>query len=181
MKFVLVEQPGFKSASWWLLIEGYADLLSWYENQSVVRDGVIDYFKVGRGEQQHAVTALGGLICHHAEHVGQLGALDLSVLVHNTFLRPKVRVLQKHGAILINPLGGFCPLQLGHHSITARIESDEWPIIDGEVRLLQWAKGGHWYAKVGPHDVVVDGEQKWDTKLAAQAAAGRFLQERSTA
>jgi hypothetical protein len=52
-----------------------------------------------------------------------------------------------------------------------------------EVRYMQWdvpgvSKGVHWYAKVGNFDIVDEkGNQKWDTKEEAMAAAEWFCQE----
>lgn len=49
-----------------------------------------------------------------------------------------------------------------------------------EIKILQWPQGTHWYAKIGNVDVVIDGEEKWDTYDEADVAAKRFVDERIT-
>jgi len=41
-------------------------------------------------------------------------------------------------------------------------------------RYMQWANGRHWYAKIGDIDIMVDGEQKWNTKVEAQEAVKKW-------
>lgn len=46
-----------------------------------------------------------------------------------------------------------------------------------DVNFMQWDGGKHWYAKIGKIDVVVNGEQKWNTKDEAIKAAKKFINE----
>ena len=43
-----------------------------------------------------------------------------------------------------------------------------------DARYIQWPGGEHWYVKFGSTDVVVDGKQKWNSKLEAEEAAKKF-------
>lgn len=53
------------------------------------------------------------------------------------------------------------------------LEQLTWP--DATVVVTKWPGGVHFYAKVGGVDVVMDGEQKWPTKEAAERAAAKFI------
>lgn len=47
-----------------------------------------------------------------------------------------------------------------------------------DARYIQWPGGEHWYVKFGSTDVVVDGKQKWNTKLEAEEAAKKFFNDK---
>lgn len=44
-----------------------------------------------------------------------------------------------------------------------------------DINLFKWSGGSHWYAKISLMDVVVNGEQKWNSKYVAQQKAEEFL------
>jgi hypothetical protein len=47
-----------------------------------------------------------------------------------------------------------------------------------DVRYLQWAPDGHWYAKIGNIDIVDEfNNQKWNTKSEAVAAAEKYIKK----
>lgn len=46
-----------------------------------------------------------------------------------------------------------------------------------DVNFMVWDGGKHWYAKIGKLDVVVNGEQKWNTKEEAINAAKIYINE----
>lgn len=52
----------------------------------------------------------------------------------------------------------------------------ERPSIE-DVNFIVWNGGKHWYAKIGKMDVVVNGEQKWNTKEEAINAAKSYIDE----
>lgn len=52
----------------------------------------------------------------------------------------------------------------------------ERPSIE-DVRFIVWDGGKHWYAKIYNFDVVVNGEQKWNTKEEAINAAKSYIDE----
>jgi len=43
-----------------------------------------------------------------------------------------------------------------------------------DARYIQWPGGEHWYVKFGNIDVVVDGKQKWNSRLEAEEATKKF-------
>lgn len=45
-----------------------------------------------------------------------------------------------------------------------------------DVKFMVWDGGKHWYAKIGKMDVVVDGQQKWNTKNDAIEASKKFIE-----
>lgn len=44
-----------------------------------------------------------------------------------------------------------------------------------DIRIIVWREGTHYYAKVGNCDVVVEGEQKWETRDMALMKAKFFI------
>ena len=46
-----------------------------------------------------------------------------------------------------------------------------------DIKILRWAGGLHWYAKIGFMDVVIDGEAKWNSRWEAEEKAKEFLKE----
>ena len=59
---------------------------------------------------------------------------------------------------------------------TLEYPSEKYSIDD--VRYIQWDGGKHWYAKIGNFDIVVDGEQKWNSKLEAEIAVKQYFKQR---
>ena len=55
------------------------------------------------------------------------------------------------------------------------IISEKENYTEDDIKLLKWASGAHWYAKISRIDVVVDGEAKWNSKIVAQRKAEDFL------
>lgn len=79
----------------------------------------------------------------------------------------------------IVPLGHCChPLELVKRGF---VDGVGWPKPGEEtprVKLHKWPDGNHWYAYVDGEDVVIDGEQKWNTSEEAQEAAREFIKRR---
>lgn len=183
MKFVLIKDP-YHDPYWMALISTQQELVDWYKYQPHARDGAADIFRnVTKGS--HATTAIG----HYFEFKKRFGlplpgAIGLAEIMSEMLYEPKAYALLE-GPILINAYGSFCGLDDGYHEIIDEREGsyDEWPGIDikQEAKYMQWEGGKHWYAKIGPLDVVVDGRQKWNTKRQAEKAVRRFLTERANA
>ena len=54
---------------------------------------------------------------------------------------------------------------------------EDKPTMD-DVRFIVWAGGEHFYAKIGKLDVVDEqGNQKWNTKREAEAAARWYIEK----
>ncbi len=175
MKFVHVKDP-YHSPYWMILVSTTGELIEWYVEQTIVKSAVFDLFNrvaVGR----HASTNIAAL--YEQGFHSYSGVEDLAQQLSDLVFRPKAKALE-NGPILINAEGGFCNYLPTYHEVTASVERDEmvWPEIQGDVRFLQWENGKHWYAKVGPHDVIVDGHAKWNTRRQAEKAVSKFLAEK---
>jgi len=100
-------------------------------------------------------------------------------------MHAKLKVLQRVGCLYINEVGGFFPTMEGVEELKKATYKGNphkgfWAIKDNEdivtskARYMQWTNGSHWYAKIGNADVIVDGDQKWDSKKEAQKAVKKF-------
>ena len=106
---------------------------------------------------------------------------DMTIL-GGKFNTPYIRAFLDHGTIYVGKEGGFFIAKFVEHEIVEKKETDnfEFPIIaeagKPEIRIFQWAGSGtHYYAKVNNIDVVIDGEQKWNTWNEAQKATEKFI------
>lgn len=68
-----------------------------------------------------------------------------------------------------------------HYEIVERVYSDtleypsDKPTYD-KVKFIQWPGGKHWYAKIGHEDIVdKNGNQKWESRIDAEAAAYWYI------
>lgn len=70
-----------------------------------------------------------------------------------------------------------------HYEIVERFYSDtlEYPSYKptfDNVKFIQWPDGKHWYAKIGHEDIVdKDGNQKWESRTDAEAAAYWYIKK----
>lgn len=85
----------------------------------------------------------------------------------------------KGDILVINPNNGvswftICP------GDTYEIISTKETYTLGDIRVMKFPNGAHWYAKIGQIDVVIDGEQKWNAKWVAEQKAEQFLKEKLT-
>lgn len=70
-----------------------------------------------------------------------------------------------------------------HYTIVERIEKDTLEYPDDKptydkVKFIKWPGGTHWYAKIGKEDIVdKEGNQKWESRLAAEDAAWWYIHE----
>jgi len=97
----------------------------------------------------------------------------------------KIKMLQKHGYLYINEVGGFFPKEKGVKELKKityegsphkgfLVAKDNEDILSSKARYTQWTNGSHWYAKIGNIDVVINGNQKWGTKWEAEEAVKKF-------
>lgn len=104
------------------------------------------------------------------EAVGDLAAQSLNRLVFDG-----------RGA-LVNEVGGMMPATPEYYEILETVESNAFKFprhtnteSEGELKIIQWINGTHFYAKIGQEDVVWNGEQKWGTEKDAREAARNYL------
>lgn len=96
---------------------------------------------------------------------------------------PRIDMFNKGYKIMIPSNGIVTVIFSPDGEIIEEFESDkiEFPIIKKpsykDVRIMQWPGGKHWYAKIGNIDVVVDGEQKWNSHREAELAAQKYIKE----
>ena len=91
----------------------------------------------------------------------------------------KLKNLLRCGVLYINAAGGFNMGSKDWKEVRTITKSKYiWPGNENiKPSIKKWPNGTHYYAKIGGVDVVVDGEQKWDTREEAQEAIDRFLSE----
>lgn len=116
---------------------------------------------------------------------GRYDMVDDLKIISKTFDTPYRKVFLKCGSIYCNPVGGFYPSDAVPHTILETVETDTFKfpeILNDEnsynlkPRIIQWPNGTHYYAKIGMEDVVDErGNQKWDTREAAENAAKAYL------
>ena len=91
----------------------------------------------------------------------------------------KINSLQKFGAIYIKENGSY----FVHSEDTVILDSKEsekynWklrPYTEEDIKIIQWRKGTHYYAKIGREDVEINGAIKWDTWEEAYNKALEYL------
>ena len=70
-----------------------------------------------------------------------------------------------------------------HYEIVEHVYSDtlEYPSYKptfDNVKFIQWPDGKHWYAKIGHEDIVDEnGNQKWESRVDAEAAAYWYIKK----
>ncbi len=90
-----------------------------------------------------------------------------------------IKLYNLDGSVLVNSAGG-CMMDDDTFETLQTIHKDKFVFPkeqDAKIRIIKWPNGSHYYAKIGNEDVVVDGEQSWNTRKAAQAAAEQYLAE----
>lgn len=166
-----VTWPKMKLNYGWLFdIQDYDDLHAWWDNvyKNIAQKDFNEAMKYKEGKAHANVLA----------QLAELWGLDLiSALSRLQSDRGNgmAQVLDEHHRLFVNSVGGYFgwsdALQLsGTHDI------DIWALPEESIRIIQWPGGEHFYAKIGNDDVVVDGEQKWETKAAAEAAGKKYLE-----
>ena len=122
------------------------------------------------------------LAASDASGIKRNSVIDDLLILGEKFNTPYLTVFLKYGALYVNNKGGFFPAQKVEHEILETKETEEFefpnePVDEKEIKISQWQGGGmHYYAKIGDADVVVHGEQKWDTWDEAMNAAKDFIQ-----
>lgn len=137
------------------------------------RYGLVDAWDEAM-KRRHTNSYLGGAVSAMTYLKGGSIAENFCSVVDGAYMA-KLKMLTKHGKIYIQPnmLGFFIPadniVEYGEpvyrdfiaEAPRARVEKPQY---------IKWPGGKHYYVKVGAVDVVVDGEQKWDTFEQAQRA-----------
>lgn len=102
--------------------------------------------------------------------------LTVAQEMEQAWIGPRLKYIEKYGAIYVNKLGGWMTLIDDMYTVVAQTESETWPeYVKSDIHVSRWPGGTHFYAKVGDQDVVVDGKEKWNTWDEAQTAADKFF------
>ena len=93
------------------------------------------------------------------------------------YLATRPTIIQLAMKDFLDTKAGRCHHTNQHASAADQLakESDRLVFPGSTIKILQWPKGIHWYAKIGHVDIVVDGEQKWNTREQAEKAAQEYL------
>jgi len=154
---------------WLLKIHNLVDLLTFFvEKDWVMRAAVADYFSsIIRNRHFTNPTAQGlSLLCDEdgrgfTQLMGKMNSDRFTAMANNL-------------PLYINRVGGWMPERgcTEHETVVA----EKWPESDKiQPRFIQWQGGKHWYVKIGNQDIEVDGQQKWNTKQAAEEAYKKWL------
>lgn len=139
--------------------------------------------RAGQCSSPHATTDIGHLTVLVGLNQGK-SLIDAFLEVTSRSFKTKMRALQQFGKVYIhnNLKSFFVPSdgvteygEIVYRDRVADIPSEELP----EPRFVQWSGGQHYYVKCGVEDVVVDGQQKWDTLEEAQAAFAVWKENKS--
>lgn len=114
-----------------------------------------------------------------ADSLSKFKGTNLFVEFGELFLK-KISVIidlqKKHGVVYVNAVGGcFIPTENGIELKTVQTENIVYK--HTKPKYIKWPNGEHWYVKVWNMDVVVNGEQKWNTKKEAEIAFGLWEEE----
>ena len=95
-------------------------------------------------------------------------------------LEGKVKAIENYGRIYLSDRGSYM-IMSSTDEIVDECTMDECAYpkkSKGDIRVFQWIKGRHYYAKIDKMDVVDgEGNQKWYTRKEAQDAADKYLKE----
>lgn len=131
-----------------------------------------------RAELAEAMKYAQGL--SHANIVALLAetkgitVMEAQLTLNQQIMRGMEKVLFEDKQIFVNGVGGYFPAHKGTKVHESK-DIDVWALPKEQPRFIQWTGGEHWYAKIGDEDIVVDGNQKWNTKAEAEKAAAKYL------
>jgi len=191
-KFVKINYKGFGDWGWWLKIESIFQLYDWYFDTKAMRIGgdVLDFLSSKEFHylvsneppcKNHFRTEYGQMLLYEAMKEEKVNLSSLIDFLSHKIMDGKIESLAKGYILYVNKVGGYSPVKKGEINKFEEIdfvEKDEciFPeYIDKDIKIYQWFGAKHWYAKIGDVDVVIDGEQKWNTYDQAKISATKFL------
>lgn len=186
-RFVFVNYKDWLSTEekhWMLLIETEKELLDFIEIRK--RELSRSYFdakkntsrKIHHKSNEQALIEFFFIYKKHKDKETVLD--DIMALTGSTskFIRSYIESFAESRRLLVNSSNGYFPCSNKKDiKIYKIIESKEYAFpedLEGIIRLSQWPGGTHWYATIGNKDVVVNGEQKWNTRKEALKMAKIF-------
>lgn len=128
---------------------------------------------------EHYRTTWGSLI-EQVSAMKEKSYLESAVEEENNLWKNRVDWFNKYGEIYLSDgltmfmlVDGFTEVKEHVYKDILEFPSEKYNI--DNVRYIQWDGGKHWYAKIGNLDIVVDGEQKWNSKLEAEIAVKQYF------
>ena len=166
---------------WMLRIDDPMQVLEYHQSVDPSKASrIVDQIRKVKIEKvKHFADELSFVIAKLSEIKGTSVVMTLANF--NTLVTAQqMESIRRCGAIYVNRNGGYFPCKGDIEE--CEVEQSKvlsFPTVrdEDDIRIIKWPQGKHWYAKIGDTDVVVDGEQKWNTKAAAKAAAKKFLME----
>jgi len=105
------------------------------------------------------------------------GTLNIYGALNFKFFDSKIKALNKYGKIYLRENGSYT-IPSDTHETLNYIEQDSilYPFYtEKDINIMKYRGGNHYYVKIGFFDVVVDGEQKWNTVDEAKEKALEYL------
>jgi len=145
------------------------DIISYINNNFI--NGLDDII-MSQKEKHHCTTAISGtlyiLSMTKEDNVSSIYAELKNNIINN--------IIQKHKEYTIYFNSNFAFFydknNITFHEINYCIKDDIiFPKFDFDlknVRFLKWYGGKHWYAKINNEDIVINGQQKWDSLKQAK-------------
>jgi len=88
----------------------------------------------------------------------------------------QIKNIEKFGTIYIQKVGSYFMKSDDIIEYDEPVFNEKCIFPDNyEIKISKWPGGKHWYAKIGNIDVVVNGNQKWNTYELAEKNAKEFL------
>jgi hypothetical protein len=183
--FEKVQLAGFNGQPEWVLkISSLSQLFDYYKKTrpTLIREAIDNLMDTtGRHAQRDhftntltwATAALSSMKAEGKDH-GPSFIESLNELLIRVD-KNQIRALTEGQTLYLRDIGSYSTDDGTMYRVLDSYSSDELKFPASQVRVIQWPGGKHWYAKVGDADVVVDGEQKWETKRQAEAMAKTFI------
>lgn len=166
---------------WMLKLSNWIEVIAYHETVDAGRASMaVSQIREMETKKKH-FTDFFAAQAYTLAQIKNKSVVDILALLNSRTAESQFKVIDERGAIYINRNGGY-------FAASDSIEEYDWmekkhlswPTENDEddIRIISYrGAGGHFYAKIGHTDVVVDGEQKWDTYDKAMEAGKTFLRE----
>lgn len=166
----------------YIIIETMGDLLNYFNERlrGQVKEAATEIVSRAKARDRNEIVGhTTNAIVHATEITTELngkGCIWNEAVIMGGLENNFVDYISRGRIIAINPVNG-----VSHFTLTSTAEyeilSEKDKYTEADIKLLRWKGGVHWYAKIGYIDVVIDGEQKWNTRWIAEKKAKQFLKE----
>jgi len=179
MKRANIKDYGVKYKNF-ILLETLQDALDFYNEKTfgMMKESASSLVKRAKSRKQgksipHGVNIITGAVELIREH-NKKGVVYLQCEVMANYQNEIDRLLINGDKIAINPINMVSYFTPSKDAKIKIISEKEVYTVD-DIRIISWDGGTHFYAKIDLIDVVIDGEQKWNTEKEAKDKANEFL------